>query len=195
MSFSWVVNRAGFSPWWKTRFKNSWRPVRHSQVEVYLNFRNNWLSNYHSLEEEGDEKWYGSGWSHCQELEMYQPKRDQVSPLHVGTFLTKCSIILPVSISWLVPLSPTKDSCHLWLLDERVKDRGAFYGINFDALNTFFWICKYITPGRRRKKGRAHKVFFFFLKIGKSFSFKWNSVWLHEIWTVIKCTVCGPSIL
>lgn len=33
---------------------------------------------------------------------------------------------------------PQRDSCHLWFLGERRKDRGASYRINFDFLNTFF---------------------------------------------------------
>lgn len=49
-------------------------------MEVHSNFKNNWLSRYHNLEEEGEEKshagWGGGRRVHCLELEMYWPNWD-----------------------------------------------------------------------------------------------------------------------
>ena len=66
-------------------------------MEAHANFKNKWLSNYHDLEE-GEEKRHEGGHTRRSQSEKCEPNWDQVIPLNLGNFLTKCSIIFPGSI-------------------------------------------------------------------------------------------------
>lgn len=54
-------------------------------MEVHSDFKNKWLSNYHNVREEGEEK--RGMRAYCPQLEIYHANWDHVSPLTLGNHL------------------------------------------------------------------------------------------------------------